>query len=287
MSHAIKKQMTGTGSQQQQLRRNSGLEEMDLKELIISLKLDVGGLRRELEEKINTIDGKLEKLENTMKNNEKENEEIKEKLTEALEGMKETDKKVQEIKNKNQQMEEMVKKISKEQREQRKEMDKSKKEMEEQKAIQEATGDALAMIQMQIKEKTLRFRNVPEEEKEDIWKMTETLAKWLHLQEKDIIEQTEKIFRVNSRKVKMNKWPADCIIVFTSNWMKDKILQAKSKNKLTIDGKEIIILQEVPPRLIKKRQQFQFLTKALKAKSISFRWEYPVGISFNFKGKRR
>ncbi|CAI5770599.1 Hypothetical predicted protein, partial [Podarcis lilfordi] len=142
--------------------------------------------------------------------------------------MKETDKKVQEIKNKNQQMDEMVKKISKEQREQRKEMDKLKKEMEEQKAIQEATGDALAMIQMQIKEKTLRFRNVPEEEKEDIWKkMIGTLAKWLHLQEKDIIEQTEKIFRVNSRKAKMNKWPADCIIVFTSNWMKDKILQVK------------------------------------------------------------
>lgn len=66
MSHAIKKQ-TGTGSQQQQLRRNSGLEEMDLRELIISLKLDLGGLRKELEERINTIDGKLEKLENTIK----------------------------------------------------------------------------------------------------------------------------------------------------------------------------------------------------------------------------
>ncbi|CAI5799453.1 Hypothetical predicted protein [Podarcis lilfordi] len=178
----------------------------------------MGGMRRELEEKINTIDRKLEKLENTMGKYEKENEEIKKKLTEVLEGMNETDKKVQGIKNINQQMEEMLKKISKEQREQRKEMDKSKKEMEEQKAIQEATGDALAMIQMQIKEKTLRFRNIPEEEREDIWKkMTETLAKWLHLQEKDIIEQTEKIFRVNSRKAKMNKWPAHCIIVFTSN----------------------------------------------------------------------
>ncbi|XP_060137305.1 vomeronasal type-2 receptor 26-like [Zootoca vivipara] len=80
-----------------------------------------------------------------------------------------------------------MKKSFKEKRETKKELEKMKKEMEEYKMTQEAANDVLAMMQMQIREKTLRFRNISEKQNEDIEKrIIEELAKWLEVEEVDL-----------------------------------------------------------------------------------------------------
>lgn len=79
----------------------------------------------------------------------------------------------------------------------------------------------------------MRFRGVPKEAEELIdERIIKELAKWLELQEDEIIKGTEKIFRVKSDVAKANKWPGNCLISFNSSQIRDKILQTSNKRRL-------------------------------------------------------
>nr|XP_034958711.1 troponin T, skeletal muscle-like [Zootoca vivipara] len=290
----MKKIIGATGSSQQ--RRNSMVDhEMDLKELIWSLKEDMGEVKKDLAEikkemsdRVKTLEDKVEKLEEKADCDIKDKEEMKCHMKELDEKSLETTRVIEELKLRIQEMENTIKKMTKEKKDNKKEIENAKKDMEKQKMIQEAQMDALAMMQMKLREKTLRFRNIPEMENENTEKrIAAEIAKWLGLDEAGIEKQIEKAFRVNSQKARANNWPMDCLVTFKSSWLVEKILQTKGKKKLRMEDTETVILKEIPPRLIQKRQKYQFLTKHLKAKKIIFRWEYPEGLSFFYKGRRR
>lgn len=57
--------------------------------------------------------------------------------------------------------------------------------------------------------------------------------------------------------------------------------------KLVIDDRPIKIFKEIPKRILKKRQNYKTVTEALKKNSIRFWWEFPEGITFTYKDRRK
>ncbi|XP_060126210.1 uncharacterized protein LOC132591496 [Zootoca vivipara] len=285
-----------SGSLNNQTRRNSGQDhEMDLRELILSLRGDIGEMRREftemksdLNEKVKSLEEKFDKMDTKTEDNANSIKELESQMKEVIEENKEMKKEVEELKTKISQLEEASKKSTREYREHKKESEKIRKENEEFKIKQEATWDALSILQMQAKERILRLRGVPEKQEEDIQKLIIVpLAKWIGISEEKMMENTESIFRVNSKKAKANRWPGDCLITLTSNKIRNMMLRNRRKNPLKIEGEEIIILKEIPPRILKKREKYHFLVNALNSKGIYYKWEIPEGITFTFKGIRK
>lgn len=139
---------------------------------------------------------------------------------------------------------------------------------------------------MHRREKTLRFRAIPEQPEERIeHKIISALAKWLEIKEQEITQNIERVFRVRS-SIARAKWLGDCLVTCVTMDIRDRILQISSKKKLRIEENDIIH-KIIPTRLLRKRDKYEPLVEALKGKSIIHRWEFPEGISFFFKGKRR
>lgn len=65
------------------------------------------------------------------------------------------------------------------------------------------------------------------------------------LQEADLNMIIDKAFRVKCQK----KLPGDCLVVFNSRPVKDRVLQMYYQRQLQIDNQKIIILKEIPMRL--------------------------------------
>jgi RNase H-fold protein (predicted Holliday junction resolvase) len=100
----------------------------------------------------------------------------------------------------------------------------------------------------------------------------------------DLIKNMDKAYRVNSWVARQRKLPRDVVIYFSKRSIRNDIIQAFYNQRFQIDGQDIIILKEIPSKILRKRKEFAFLADELKAQQINFRWEIPVGMVVNFNG---
>lgn len=134
----------------------------------------------------------------------------------------------------------------------------------------------------------MRFRGVKENQEEEIsTKLLKELADWLGVEEDELLLDIEKIFRIKVNKSRNKKGPGDCLVFLNSRLLREKILLKNRTDPLCIEGKVIEIMKEIPTRLLKRRDNSRFLTSALKKNKILFRWEFPEGLTFTYKERRR
>lgn len=181
-----------------------------------------------------------------------------------------------------------MKRTKLEMREVRKEEEKIRAEMSEVNRTQEEIWDAVAMNELRQRESNLKLRSVPETQGEKIKeKLTAEIAQWLNMEIEEVEKTIQNAFRIKIRTTKAKKSPGDCLIIFKDKEMRDLILQKKNREKrLNIDGNYIIIFKDVPVRLLKKRDRYRQLVQTLKKNGIEFKWEFPEGVIFTYKGKR-
>ena len=148
--------------------------------------------------------------------------------------------------------------------------------------------DQMALLEMKQRELYLRFRAVPEHTPEGNLreKMVTALSDLVGIQQLEMDKMIDTVYRTNSAYAKKRKEPGDCLILFTSRTIKDRILQSHFQKQLVIDDQKVLILKEIPVSLLVKRKPYKYLTEVLRRNRIHFRWEFPEGISFMFKGKK-
>lgn len=64
--------------------------------------------------------------------------------------------------------------------------------------------------------------------------------------------------------------------------MKEDIVKQQYSSSLKVEEK-IIIMKELPRKMVQDRKVFKKLTVKLKQKDIRFRWEIPQGMSFTYR----
>ncbi|XP_048363002.1 uncharacterized protein LOC125438599 [Sphaerodactylus townsendi] len=216
----------GKTPERNNIEMNTRLDQ--LTDLIVSFQEDVNGKL-----------SKLDKLDQRFESFEKEILEIKKDLSQVKKietSMVDLKKEVGSIKN---------------------EMTVTDSKVEIMKNQQEQLLDQMALMDLKLKENQLRIRGCKEEGKEDVRKKLITaLGEFLEIEEEDLDQDIEKIFRVNSRFARNNHTPRDIIIIFERKRTRDEVLMKHSKERLKILGQEVIILKEVPNHILRKRKDY-------------------------------
>ncbi|XP_077778958.1 uncharacterized protein LOC144326281 [Podarcis muralis] len=246
------------------------------------------------QEEIRDLDILWLKIKEEFKQNEihMENKlgEVQEMIDTKIEGaVGELSSKIQDLTIRSKSMEETNRKIQKELKEQKKETDKIKEEIKEWNIRQDQLSDSLAMAEMRQKQLNLKFRGVPEEANENVReKMIGELSKWLEVEEEEVADTIDKAFRIRGKmqQAKSKKLAGDCLVVFNSIEMKNMILRLSYKKNLTIEGRPIVIYKEIPIRFLRKRDGYRQIASVLRRNAISYRWDFPEGITFYYKDKR-
>ncbi|XP_060135413.1 uncharacterized protein LOC132592736 [Zootoca vivipara] len=198
------------------------------------------------------------------------------------------EKAVKELNTKVNNQEDNIGKLTTESKDLKRMQERNDKERRELLKAQEELADQLALVEMRQKELILRLRGVPERQGERIdEKICKELAAWLGVGEDELTLDVDKIYRVRGDRSKKFKGPGDCLIFLNSGLLKDKILQRKKQEPLVIEGKSIAIFKEIPKRFRLKRQKYKRLTDALTRKGIWYVWEFPEGLTFTFKERRK
>lgn len=272
-----KYQTTLTSGSGLQVRRQSTAEtdpNADIKDLIM-------GMEKSLNDKLDILTGNIQQ-------NSKLIIDLTTQISDLSLKNKELDKSVQELKSKSTKQEEMTKKLQMENKDIKKSQDSTKEEINDLKRAHEELLDDISLMEMRQKETVLRFRGVPQTHDEQIQeKLSQEIANWLGVEVEEMLLDIDKIFRIKSERSDTYKGPGDCLIFFNSRLLKDKILHQKGQVKLVIDDRPIKIFKEIPKRILKKRQNYKTVTEALRKNSIRFRWEFPEGITFTYKDRRK
>lgn len=145
---------------------------------------------------------------------------------------------------------------------------------------------ALALLELERKNKNLKLRLVPEEEQD---KLGEFLTDKFQEFWNDELEGEEDEFAIiTAFRIgrKQGKKPRDCLITLRSKEERDKILNLHFQKALVIKNSQIQIFKDIPKYFLEVRTQFKELVDLLKKNNIPFRWEFPQGLSFIFKGKK-
>ncbi|XP_060129614.1 uncharacterized protein LOC118084639 [Zootoca vivipara] len=271
---------TATGKRQSLTGDNDPLG--DVKELITEMNKTL------IVEMNKTLSDKLDSVESKLENNSKVISELTGQIKELFGKNKEMEKAVKELNIKVNNQEDNISKLTSESRDLKRIQERNDKERRELLKTQEDLADQLALIEMRQKELILRLRGVPERQGERIEeKLFKELANWLGVKEEDLMMDVDKIYRIRGDRSKKFKGPGDCLIFLNSGLLKDKILQRKKQEPLVIEGKSIAIFKEVPKRFRVKRLKYKRLTDALSAKGIWYVWEFPEGLTFTFKERRK
>ncbi|KAJ7313435.1 hypothetical protein JRQ81_004803, partial [Phrynocephalus forsythii] len=132
----------------------------------------------------------------------------------------------------------------------------------------------------------VRIRGVEETKEQELLNtIILPLAERMGLEVKEFEKEIEFIRRINSRFAKMNKLPRDVRVTFVRREMKQKVMRIMSEEPLTILGKEVVALKEIPRRIRETRKNYRFLTEELNKDSIRFRWLLPEGMIVNWQAK--
>lgn len=143
---------------------------------------------------------------------------------------------------------------------------------------------ALSLLELQRKEKNLKLRLVPENEGDSLVDfLTQNFSEfWLEDLEEDEFEITA-AFRLGRRQ---GKKPRDCLITLRSKEERDKLLSLHYQKALEIQNCQVQIFKDIPKYILEVRTLYKDLVFLLKKNLIPFRWEFPQGLSFNFKGRK-
>ena len=146
-----------------------------------------------------------------------------------------------------------------------------------------AADDKLQVLEAQGKNRNLRFRKIPEQ-----FGLTNLKSEFVKEIEKFIVPDQpvliENIFRVNSRLARERNWDRDIFVTFDSKIIRDQILARQRSTPLTIQGKKILIFQDLPRDTLRRRGEFNFLRNILLQKNIRYRWKVPFALEVIFAG---
>uniref|UniRef100_A0A670K8U4 L1 transposable element RRM domain-containing protein n=1 Tax=Podarcis muralis TaxID=64176 RepID=A0A670K8U4_PODMU len=233
------------------------------------------------QEEIRDLDALWLKIKEEFRQNETHMEkklgEMQESFDKKIEqAVGEMSNKIKDLTVRTKSLEDSNRKMQREMKDQRREAGKIKENFEE-------------LNKSQDQQLNLKFRGIGEVRDEDIkGKMTIELARWLALREDEVAQTIENAFRIKIRpkQNKQKKTPGDCLVIFRSIEMRNRILKESYQKKLIIDGRPIIIFKEIPIRLLRKREGYKQIVNTLRKNGIQHRWEFPEGISFFYKEKR-
>ncbi|XP_058048141.1 uncharacterized protein LOC131202800 [Ahaetulla prasina] len=147
--------------------------------------------------------------------------------------------------------------------------------------------DHMVVLQYRALEKALRIRGLQDRKEEDIKKViSEALAEMLGMDPREVDFQIDKAHRINSWVARQKKLPRDIVIYFLTSTIRNQLLQATYQKKLQIGEQEVLVLKEIPAKMLKDRRDFRFFTQELKKHQIQYRWEVPIGLTVFFQGRR-
>lgn len=139
------------------------------------------------------------------------------------------------------------------------------------------------MTELRNREANLRIRSIPEVEEDNLIEfLTKEFSKFWKLEEKDF--KIVSAFRLG--RFRRKEKPRDCLIILRSKEERDKILGLHYGKSLDILDKRIEIYKDIPKQLLDLRSDYTELARLLRSNSIIFRWEFPQGLSFTFRGKK-
>lgn len=139
------------------------------------------------------------------------------------------------------------------------------------------------MTELRNRETNLRIRSIPEVEEDNLIEfLTKEFAKFWKLEEKDF--KIVSAFRLG--RVRRTEKPRDCLIILRSKEERDKILGLHYEKSLDILGKRIEIYKDIPKQLLDLRSNYTELARLLRSNAIIFRWEFPQGLSFTYRGRK-
>nr|XP_060635536.1 uncharacterized protein MCAP_0864-like [Anolis sagrei ordinatus] len=134
-------------------------------------------------------------------------------------------------------------------------------------------------MEIREKETQLRFRNVIEEEGENIREVIIDMISQLIKKNKTMTEtEVDRIFRIQTTHSRKFKTPKDVIVQLTKKNTRDEILKEHSKSPIQYKGNKIVILKEIPTSVLEKRRKYYFLTDKLKRRNVRFKWEKAEGL---------
>lgn len=266
MSHTGKK---GTNGGTPGDRRGSK-QEVDFKSDILKMFTEIKQSQANLVHKLEQVDNRIGKMDKKM-----------DETVNELKGQ------IKEIFRRTQLTEEGLKKTRIELKDIKREKERIKTEMMDLNKAQEEMKDIIAMNELRQRGVNLRFRAVPETQNENIKeRLTMELAEWMGLPAEEMANNIQNAFRMRVNTTRGRKLIGDCLITFKDKEMRNRILQRNREKRLNIDGNYIIIFKDVPIRLLKRRDHYKSLAQVLRRNKIEFRWEFPEGISFVYRGKR-
>lgn len=146
--------------------------------------------------------------------------------------------------------------------------------------------DQLIVLEYKILENSIRFRGIPESEKDVREEMTDIISELIEIPPDEVDRDCEAIYRVNSDFARQKSLPRDIIVKVTSHKLRDLIFSRYYQDNLEIEGKKIRIWRELPKDMIRRRKEFKQLIDKLKQENIRFRWEIPRGLSFMYNNKK-
>uniref|UniRef100_A0ACB8FIM3 Uncharacterized protein n=1 Tax=Sphaerodactylus townsendi TaxID=933632 RepID=A0ACB8FIM3_9SAUR len=252
-------------------RKASLIEKSEKTEM--ELKLDymiemMNGMQKDNTKHFNELEGKINEMDNKFN---KVSTEINE-LKNEIKIIKDLGQKVGELEQRCLQMED-----------QQKESEKRIVDWEDEFRKLE---NQMLLVELHQKQNILRLRGVPEKEGEKIRKeIIINLAKYLDTEEDVLEEDIEKIFRINTKQGE-NRRERDILIFFSRLKTKEEILKKNTKSKLKINLKDVLILKEIPYKILRKRREYDFVTNILRRENIRYKWEDIEGFSVTYKEKK-
>ncbi|XP_042304128.1 neurofilament medium polypeptide-like [Sceloporus undulatus] len=193
-----------------------------------------------------------------------------------------------------------VKKISQSLEEVKKDVNQAKSKIKDlevkSKKLEEATTkldlqherdlDQKALEDQKHRENCLKIRGLKELKNEDLYDyVVTTLADYMEIPKMEYLWEINKTFRVNSTFAREQNISRDTVVYFVRKKARDDVLFQSYQKDLIIEGKQVKIYKDVPKRILRKREDYKFLTTQLSKKKIFYKWEKLEGLSVNFKQK--
>lgn len=152
---------------------------------------------------------------------------------------------------------------------------------------QKKQGDKQLTQEMRYREKCLKLRGIPEDLNDDLYgNVLKELAKYLEMNEEELEFFIDKIFRINSAVAKERKLPRDVVVVFIKSKYRDLTLQRSYTTDFRIGDSSIKVYKDIPIEILRKRQDYKFLTLELGRRKIPYSWERIEGVAILYKQKR-
>ncbi|XP_042312140.1 uncharacterized protein LOC121924788 [Sceloporus undulatus] len=142
-------------------------------------------------------------------------------------------------------------------------------------------------IQLKQRENCLKLRGLPEKGNENLYvELSPILANFIEESEDHFPWELDRVYRLNSKIAKMKNQPRDVVVYFVRKQTRDIVLQHSYKKKLVINGKEILILKDIPGKILKKRRDYYLVSDKLKNLGLPFKWDEIEGLHVFWEEKR-